>query len=115
MEESAPDPGALVRLSLVGRGKTVLTPTDDAEEFLRFKKQEFIHMITQWCVILSDVDENYFGIIGPFDTKEEVLAFSETLKYGKVGIAPTVPGWVGRVRSKELFRLLLSAPEDVTQ
>lgn len=72
-------------------------------------------MITQWCVILSDVDENFFGIIGPFDTKEEVLIFAETLTHGKVGIAPTVPGWVGRVRSKELFKLLLAAPEEVPQ
>ncbi len=71
-------------------------------------------MITQWCVILSDVDENYFGIIGPFETKEEVLAFAQTLEHGKVGIAPTVPGWVGRVRSMELFKLLLAAPENVT-
>jgi hypothetical protein len=67
-------------------------------------------MITKWCVILSDLEEEHFGLVGRFDTKEEVLEFANTLTAGKVNVAPFIPnfGWIGHLRSKEAINTLLS-------
>ncbi len=72
-------------------------------------------MITKWCVIISDLEEKHFAIVGKFDTREEVLEFADTLTRGKVNIAPFIPnfGWVGHLRSKEAIHSLLSRSEAV--
>lgn len=72
-------------------------------------------MITKWCVIISDLDETHFGIVGRFDTKDEVIEFANKLTSGKINIAPFIPnfGWIGHLRSKEAINTLLSKSEAV--
>lgn len=60
-------------------------------------------MLTDWCILISDVDELHFFLIGPFDSKREAEEFEGDVGYCTMimTIHPYIKAfnWLGRVRT----------------
>lgn len=64
-------------------------------------------MITKWCIIVSDIDETEFFLIGPMGSKMEAAEFDSELYACDIitTIHPYIPGikWIGRKALREMF------------
>lgn len=73
-------------------------------------------MLSKWCIVICDLDEVNFALIGPFDTKACAEEVDDAL-YGCdviTSIHPFIQGlkWVGNARRNEALKQRKRDAED---